>query len=103
MWGDKIELGNWVETISYGQPVRSITWTTVFADKKSVRQSEFYANANVGLKPELMFVIHAKEYKGHEMVRYPVTSGKTYAITRHFEQGEIVELICTAQVGDLSG
>ncbi len=37
--------------------------TTVFAEKKSVRQSEFYAAAPVGLKPELVFVVDALDFE----------------------------------------
>lgn len=100
MWKHKISLGQWVESIVHGQPVRSVTWNTVFANKKSVRQSEFYSAANVGLRPEVVFEIHAHEYKGHEMVKF---SGVEHTIVRTYENGEIVELVCTSQVGDMSG
>ena len=39
--------------------------TVVYAEKKSVRQSEFYAAASapVGLKPELVFAVDALEFE----------------------------------------
>lgn len=102
-WQYKIDLGNWVETVEHGQPVRSTTWTTVFADKRSVRQSEFYDAANVGLRPELMFVVNAHEYVGHESVRYPSATGSEYDIIRTYEQGHYTELICVARTGEMNG
>ena len=37
-WNAKISLGNWVETIVYGEPIRTTKWTEVYANRKSVRQ-----------------------------------------------------------------
>ena len=87
----------------HGEPIRSTAWTTVFADKKAVRQSEFYAAANAGLRPELMFIVHAHEYYGHEMLRYPTSAGSEYDIIRTYEKDDLVELVCSARVGELSG
>jgi len=103
MWGCKVDLGQVTESVVHGEPIRSTAWTTVFADKKSVRQSEFYAAANVGLRPELMFIVHAHEYDGHEMLRYPTSAGREYDIIRTYEKDDLVEMVCSARVGELSG
>jgi SPP1 family predicted phage head-tail adaptor len=97
MWGIKVELGNWVESIVSGEPIRTITWTKVWADKQSVRQSEHYAAANVGLRPEVVFVVHSSEFNGHEMVRH---DGKEYSILRRFDKDGLTELVCGAAVGN---
>lgn len=100
MWSTKIQLGDWSETIVEGVPTRSITWRTVFADKKSIRQSEFYAADNVGLKPEVMFLVHAHEYKGEECAKW---NGVEFSILRTYENKAVTELVCGARVGDLNG
>ncbi|MBE6068844.1 MAG: phage head-tail adapter protein [Clostridium lundense] len=96
MWSEAIELGNLVETIEYGEPIQSMVWREVFANKKSVRQSEFYQAANVGLKPEIIFEVHSFEFSNDEKVRY---KGKEYSIIRAYEKGEITELTVTSYTG----
>ena len=69
----------------------------VFADKQSIRQSEFYQAAATGLKPELMFVIRTEEYQNEEIVEY---NDKKYNIIRTYDKnGELLELICSGIVG----
>lgn len=64
----------------------------VFADKQSIRQSEFYQAAAVGLKPELTFIIRSCEYNQEPMLEY---NNKTYNIIRTYEkEDEFIELIC---------
>ena len=68
----------------------------VFADKKSVRQNEFYQAASTGLKPELMFVVRTIEYNQEPILEF---NSKTYTITRTYEKdGELTELICQGLV-----
>jgi SPP1 family predicted phage head-tail adaptor len=67
----------------------------VFANKKSIRQSEFYQAQATGLKPELTFEIHVTEYADEESLVY---KEKTYNIIRTFEKGEKLELICEGTV-----
>lgn len=95
-WKYKIDLGNWSESIVSGEPVRTITWTTVYANRKSVRQSEFYAAANVGLRPEMVYEVHSHEFDNHEMVRVGST---TYYIIRAYRKDDITELTVSASVG----
>ena len=96
MWRDVVDLGNWVETIVHGEPIRAVTWTEVFANRKSVRQSEFYSAANVGLRPELMFEVRSAEYLNHEKLRY---NSVEYSIVRVYDKGETTELVVAAAVG----
>jgi hypothetical protein len=64
----------------------------VYADKESVRQSEFYQAAAAGMKTEAMFLVNKSDYLGE---LYLAHEGKTYKITRPYErQTEITELIC---------
>lgn len=68
----------------------------VFAEKKSIRQSEFYQAATSGLKPELMFVVWKQEYAEESELEF---DGKMYTITRAFEKNDNeLELICSGLV-----
>lgn len=96
MWDDVIELGNLTETLVKGEPIQSMVWNQVYANKKSVRQSEFYQAANAGLKPELVFEVHSFEFNNEEKIKY---NGKEYSIIRTYENGEITELTVSSHVG----
>jgi SPP1 family predicted phage head-tail adaptor len=79
-----------------GDIVETETSIQVFANKKSIRQSEFYQAAATGLKPELMFEIRAIEYDEQKRLTY---NSKPYNIIRtHSKNGEIIELICSGLV-----
>ena len=68
----------------------------VFANKKSIRQSEFYQAASTGLKPELMFEVRSIEYDRQPKLKH---DNKEYNIIREFtKNGEISELICEGMV-----
>lgn len=70
----------------------------IFAEKKSIRQSEFYQAMTTGLKPELNFVIHTFEYNDESMLEY---NGKTYKIIRTYEKdNEFIELTCQGVVNN---
>jgi SPP1 family predicted phage head-tail adaptor len=69
---------------------------TVFANKKSVRQSEFYQALATGLKPEIMFEVRSLEYTGQENLIYNL---KEYVIIRTYSKNdEITELVCSGLV-----
>jgi hypothetical protein len=72
-----------------GEPVM------VYANKKSVRQSEYYQAQSNGVMPELTFEVRIIEYDGQ---RYLTYNNKRYRIIRTFEKGEDVELICEGAV-----
>lgn len=96
MWKDVIELGQQTETIVNFEVSKTWEWREVYANKKSVRQSEAYQAAAIGLKPELMFEIQSGEYEQEERVSF---NGKLYEITRVYDRGEVTELVCTALAG----
>lgn len=98
MWCDIVELGNMTETIEHGEPIQSMEWREVFANKKSVRQSEFYQAAVVGLRPEFIFEVHSMEFFNDEKVRY---DNKEYSIIRTYDKGEVTELTVTSLVGEV--
>ena len=96
MWKDVIELGNMTEIIEYGEPIQSMVYREVFANKKSVRQSEFYQAAVAGLKPELLFEVRSIEYGSDKKLKY---NSKVYDIIRTYDKGEITELTVSSFVG----
>ena len=68
----------------------------VFADKQSIRQSEFYQAAATGLRPELMFVVRSIDYEGEPKLK---CNGKEYTIIRTYDKdGELTELVCQGVV-----
>jgi SPP1 family predicted phage head-tail adaptor len=80
-----------------GDTIETETPRQVFANKKSIRQSEFYQAAMTDLRPELMFEVRTIEYEGEPKLKY---NGKTYNIIRSYSKnGEITELICSGLVG----
>lgn len=67
------------------------TKTLVFADKKSVKQNEFYAAAAAGLNPEVVFVVRTADYTGQTCVLWT----NPYKVIRTFERDdEMTELVC---------
>ena len=93
LWNEVIELGNLTQTIVSGEPINSYTYRKIFADKQSVRQNEFYEAKQLGLTPQLMFVIRSIEFKNDERLKY---KSKEYEIIRTFDKGETIEVICGA-------
>jgi SPP1 family predicted phage head-tail adaptor len=80
-----------------GDTIETETSRQVFANKKSIRQSEFYQAAMTDLRPELMFEVRTVEYEGEPKLNY---DSKTYNIIRTYSKnGEITELICSGLVG----
>lgn len=83
------EIGNEEET--FGEPRK------ILAEKKSVRQTEFYQAATTDFKPEIVFAIWVHEYKGEAYLRY---KDQTYSIIRTFEKNfRELELVCEVKVG----
>jgi len=79
-----------------GDTIEVSTERQVFADKQSVRQSEFYQAAATGLRPELMFVVRTIEYNGETRLKY---NDKEYSIIRTYDKdGELTELVCQGVV-----
>ena len=73
------------------------TYRKVFAQRKSVKQSEFYAAAQAGLKPALLFSMLVAEYHGEEQLEY---DGVAYKIIRTYQKGiDTIELTCEKVAG----
>ena len=96
MWRDVIKLISIVKTTdAIGDIVEKEAEREVFANKKSIKQSEYYQALSVGLKPELTFQVHSYEYEAEKLLKY---NDKPYNIIRTFEKGDFVELICEAVI-----
>ena len=80
-----------------GQVIEVETPREVFANRKSVRQSEFYAAAIAGLRPELMGEIRSVEYGDERALRY---NGRRYDIIRTYDRGEMMELVCVGTLDE---
>lgn len=75
-----------------GDPVETETETTVYADKKSVRQSEFYQAAAAGMRPEIVFLVRTVDYNQQPFAEW---NSKRYRIIRVYDKpNELTELIC---------
>lgn len=70
----------------------------VFAQEKSIRQSEFYQAAASGLKPEITFIIWQHEYNGEKYLEF---DGTDYTIIRTYKKNsKEIELICQGGVNN---
>lgn len=85
-------------TNNIGDTIETEIRTEVFADKQSIRQSEFYQAATTGLRPELMFVVRSIDYNQQPKLEH---NGKTYTIIRAYDKdGEFTELVCQGVVNN---
>lgn len=98
-WNEVIELGKKVETVDRGEVISTIEFIEVFANKLSIRQSEFYESQKVGLRPEIAFAIKVEQFNNHDSVEY---KGKKYEIIRTFEnqKNETMELYLSTYTGE---
>jgi hypothetical protein len=66
----------------------------VYANKKSVRQTEFYQAAAADMRPEVMYEIHAVEYDKESI--FKDEEGNEYSVMRAYQKGgELLEIIGT--------
>ena len=73
-------------------------WNKIYANKKSITQSEFYQAQAQGFKPELKFEINTFEYEDNKKIRY---KGRIYKILRTYEiSSEKMEIVC---IGNING
>lgn len=85
-------IGTTSDVNDLGDPITIPTERQVFAEKKSIRQSEFYQAAATGLRPDLMFVVWSREYRGEQRLEY---QGKEYSVIRTYEpNSEETEIVC---------
>jgi SPP1 family predicted phage head-tail adaptor len=95
LWRDVVDLITTVQTQnSFGEYVDGTpAKRTVFANKKSIRQSEFYQAHAQGIRPEVMFVVRSIDYDNETRLEY---NSQVYFIVRTYSKNdEIVELICS--------
>lgn len=91
-------IGETFERDQYGNQVPVETRNPILCKLMSVGRQEFYAAAQSGLKPELVFVIHAYEYNGERKVEF---EGSQYNVVRTYRTGfEEMELICQEVVAN---
>lgn len=93
-WGDVIRFMSIVDGMNengYPEAVEEIDEHETFANKKSVRSAEFYQASAIGIGLEAMFEVRSLEYDGQTKLIY---NDKLYDVTRTYDKGEIIELIC---------
>ena len=74
-------------------PSKSVSTVEVYADQKSVRQSEYYAADAQGKRLDMVLVINADDWNGATEVEYNNT---VYNIERAYQVGlGRVELTCS--------
>lgn len=80
----------------YGDTIKTITERTVFADLRSIGQSEFYQAQALGFKPEIKFVLSDYlDYQNEEKLKYQPFGGieETYTILRTYRSNNELELV----------
>lgn len=98
MFKDVIQLVRYTVTLDkLMQEIRVSTEKQVFANKRSVSQSEFFNGGQRGLRPQYQFEIRLSEYSGESEL---IFEGVTYSIYRVYEKGENIELYCELRDGD---
>ncbi len=98
MFKDVIKLVGYTVTLDeLMQEVKTPIEKQVFANKRSVSQTEFFNGGQGGLRPQYQFEIRLSEYGGESEL---IFDGKTYSIYRVYEKGENIELYCEVRVGD---
>lgn len=74
----------------------------VFAEIKSIVQSEFYQAHAVGIRPEVKFVLpDYLEYKNERIVKYQgfaEDKEAEYSVIRTYKTGNELELVCERRV-----
>ena len=82
-----------VTSDSGGFPSKSVSTVEVYADQKSVRQSEYYAADAQGKRLDMVLVINADDWNGATEVEYNNT---VYNIERAYQVGlGRIELTCS--------
>ena len=96
MWSDVLYLLEEIESLDkLNRPHYSYKETKVYANKISVKRSEFYQAQAAGFKPEKSFEIRTIEFDEdkHTKVKY---KGVTYKILRSYDvNSEIKDLVST--------
>lgn len=98
MYDEAIYLLKEVETTDeYGDAVKTYQETQVYAQIKSIGQSEFYQAQAVGFKPEIKFVLaDFYDYQGQQLIKYTPFDGteEIYTVIRTYRQDTTLEIVC---------
>lgn len=81
----------------YGDFEVATTERVVFADLRSITQSEFYQAQATGLKPEIKFVIaDYLDYQNEKKILYQPFHGieEEYSVLRTYRDGNQLEIVC---------
>ena len=82
---------------SYGDTTQTFTERQVYAEVKSIGQSEFYQAEAVGLKPEIKFVIaDFADYQDEKQLKYTPFGGveEIYTVIRTYRNKINLEIVC---------
>lgn len=72
----------------------------VFANKKSIRSSEYYQAKQSGIDLAFTYEIRSIDYDGEERLYLHEKGGEPYEIERTYEKGEFIELVCKNKADD---
>ncbi len=88
------------EKDSYGNPAMKMKLSdAVFAELKSIGQSEFYQSQTVGQKPEIKFKL--TDYMDYQGQRYLIHEGTRYTVLRTYRTASNeLEITCYGGVRD---
>lgn len=81
----------------YGDTVTVETERTIFAEVKSIGQTEFYQAQAVGLKPEIKFLIaDFADYQDEKKLKYTPFGGTEdiYTVLRTYRTKNQLEIVC---------
>ena len=91
MYNEVIQLRSYTESVNdYGIPTRTTNDRTVFAQLKSIGQSEFYQAAADGLKPELKFIL--ADYYDYQNEKEVIYNNKVYSVLRTYRDNNKIEI-----------
>lgn len=82
---------------AYGDTTQTFTERQVFAEVKSISQSEFYQAQATGLKPEIKFIIaDFADYQGEKKLKYTSFGGteQIYEVLRTYRNKLNLEIVC---------
>lgn len=102
MFDDRIILLTETEIVNkYGDTVRTVQEKPVFAEVRSISQTEFYQAQANGLKPEIKFVIaDFLDYDGQMRLKYTPFGGTeaVYDVLRTYRNKINLEIVCARGV-----
>lgn len=91
MYNEVIQLRSYAESVdAYGIPTRITKDRTVFAQLRSIGQSEFYQAQADGLKPQLKFVL--ADYYAYNDEKEVVYNTKVYKVLRTYRDNNKIEI-----------